>query len=118
MRRHGHGAVLADAAQVVAAQVHQHDVLGALLGIGQQFVGEVAILLGLLAAPACAGDRVQRGDAVLEPHMHLRAGADDAQRLAAHAGNALKVQEEHVGRRVEHAQRPVDRERVGVGGAA
>ena len=39
-----------DAADVVAAEVDQHDVLGALLRIGQQFLGERAILLGRRAA--------------------------------------------------------------------
>ena len=34
---HLHRAVLADAAQIVAAQVHEHDVFGALLRIGQKF---------------------------------------------------------------------------------
>jgi hypothetical protein len=36
LSRHLHGADLGDAAHVVAAEVEQHQVLGALLGIGQQ----------------------------------------------------------------------------------
>ena len=39
---HAHRAVLAHAAQVVAAQVHQHHVLGALLGVGQQLALQAA----------------------------------------------------------------------------
>ncbi len=34
------------------------------------------------------------------------------------AGDAAEVEEVHVGRRVQHAQRPIDRERIGVGLAA
>ena len=33
-------AVLGDPADVVAAQVHQHDVLGPLLGVGEQLLGQ------------------------------------------------------------------------------
>ena len=47
-------AVAGHAAHVVAAQVDQHDVLGPLLGIGQQFLGQPAVfLLGLRRGGAC-----------------------------------------------------------------
>ena len=41
-----HGAELAHAAEIVAPEVDQHHVLGALLLIGQQFGGDGPILLG------------------------------------------------------------------------
>ena len=43
---------LGHAADVVAAEVHQHDVLGLLLLVGQQFVGQLAVLLLRRAARA------------------------------------------------------------------
>ena len=52
--------------------------------------------------------------AVLQPHVHLRAGADHSYRLAVRAV-ARQFQEVHVGAGVGHAQRPVDGERVGLG---
>ena len=42
--RHRDGADLRDAADVVAAEIEQHQVLGALLGVGQQLLGERAVL--------------------------------------------------------------------------
>ena len=42
---------VADAAQVVAAQVDQHDVLGALLLVGAQVVDEAPVLGVVGAAP-------------------------------------------------------------------
>ena len=49
-----HGADLGDAADVVAAEVEQHQMLGALLGIGQQLVGERLVLVpALRRAAAC-----------------------------------------------------------------
>src|SRR5690606_33198636 len=47
---------LADAADVVAAEVDQHQVLGAFLGVGQQFGFQRAIFLDGPAARAGAGD--------------------------------------------------------------
>ena len=49
---------LADPLQVVAGQVDEHQVLGALLGVGQQLLGEAASSSGVLPAGARAGDRV------------------------------------------------------------
>src|SRR4029077_3460827 len=51
-----HGAVFADAAEVIAAEVHQHDVFGKLLGIGGEVGGQTLVLGFVSAAPARAGD--------------------------------------------------------------
>ena len=48
---------LGDAADVVAAEIEQHQMLGALLGVGEQLGGERGVLGRRLAAPARAGDR-------------------------------------------------------------
>ena len=42
------GAIIGDAAHVVASQVDEHDMLGSLLGVGQQLFGQRAVL-GLVA---------------------------------------------------------------------
>ena len=49
--RHAHGAVVADAAEVVAAEVHEHDVLGALLLVALQLLAQPQVVL-LVAARA------------------------------------------------------------------
>ena len=98
-------AVLADAADVVAPEVDQHHVLGALLLVALQLLGQPQVLfLGPAARPR-AGDRVRLDRASLDAHQHLRRRADD--RHAAHAD------EIHVGRRVDVPQRAVDGERIG-----
>ena len=51
-----HGAVFADAAEIVATQVHQHDMLGALFRIVEQVGGQLVVLGGRLTPPAGPGD--------------------------------------------------------------
>ena len=56
----GHGAGPRDAPEVVAAEVHEHHVLGALLGVTAELVGH-AVVVGRRGAPRPgAGDRVRR----------------------------------------------------------
>ena len=50
-------AVLADAAEVVAAEVDEHHVLGALLRVGEQLARALQVLLGRAGARARARDR-------------------------------------------------------------
>ena len=54
----------------------------AFLGVGQKFLGKDAILFGAAATPARAGNGVERGETVLEAHMHLGAGADNTQSVS------------------------------------
>ena len=61
------GARRADAAEVVAAEVDEHEVLGALLRVGEQLGGQRGVLLRRRAAPAGAGDRVQHRAAAGRP---------------------------------------------------
>ena len=75
--RHPHGAGVAHAADVVAAEVDQHDVLGALLLVALQLLAEPEVLLRGGAARARAGDRVRLDLAVLDAHQHLGRRADD-----------------------------------------
>ena len=98
------GAVLADAAEVVAAEVDEHHVLGALLLVGEQVGGDRDVGVGVGPARAGAGDRARRGGAAGDRHERLGRGADDLE--------VLEVEEVHVGRRVDRAQPAVDRERL------
>ena len=75
--RHAHAADLRDAADVVAAEVHEHDVLGALLLVAPQLLGQPLILVRRRAAPPRAGDRVRLDVPALDAHEHLGRGADD-----------------------------------------
>ena len=96
--------------EVVAGQVDQHHVLGALLGVGQQVLGVGDVLLGGGPAGPGAGDRV--GDRPPAGHLDqgLRAGADDVVRRAV---GGREAQEVHVRAGVRRAQHAVDVQRVG-----
>src|SRR5579884_868660 len=102
-----HRAVLADAAQVVATQIDQHDMLGALFGIGEEFGFERAVLVLIPPPPPRACDGAVEGLATLYPQQHLGRAADDADRP--------QPQEIHVGRGIDDAQRAIDLERIGPG---
>ena len=97
-------AVLAHAPEVVAAEVDEHHVLGALLLVGQQLGGDPLVLLGVGAARAGAGDRAGGDVAAGDGDQRLGRGADDLE--------VLEVEEVHVRRRVDRAQAAVDRERL------
>ena len=97
------GADLRHPAHVVAAEVEQHQVLGPLLGVGQQLGLERVVLLRRSAAPAGAGDGADGDRAVAHPHQDLGA--------RAHHLEVAEVEIEHVGAGVGAPQRPVERER-------
>ena len=104
-----HRAGGADALEVVAAEVDEHDVLGALLGSSRRLLLERQIVLGTLATRAGAGDRVQDHLAAGDLDMHLRRGADDVQRAAGRMLGAGR----NIGAGVGRAQHAVDIERIG-----
>ncbi len=99
---------MADAADVVAREIDEHEVLGAFLLVGEQVLleGEVVGVGG--AAFARAGDGTDLDEAVGEAHVDLGRGADD--------GEVARVQNEHVRRRVDGAQGAVEIERRAVEG--
>ena len=99
---HVDGARLADAGEVVAAEVDEHHVLGAILLGGEQPLG---VALGRLGR---AGDRAEAGAAVLAGHEPLGRRADER--------DPVELEQEQVRRRVDTPQRPVDVERGGRGG--
>ena len=55
-------AELRDAADVVAGEIDEHDVLGPFLRIGEQFVGQSLVFLGRRAARPGAGERAVGDD--------------------------------------------------------
>ncbi len=69
---------LGDAADVVAAEVEQHQMLGLLLGVGQQLLGQPRVLGRVAPRGACAGDRPDGDLAVAQPHQDLGARPDHA----------------------------------------
>ena len=103
--RDAHAAVLGDAPHVVATEIDEHHVLGALLFVALQLLGETQILFLVAAARTRARDRVRLDATPLDSHQHFRRRPDD--RPAADA------QEVHVGRRIHVPKRTIDGERVG-----
>ena len=63
----GDGADLGNAADVVAAEIEQHQMLGAFLRIGEEFRLERLILVRRRAAPPRAGDRADGHGAAAAP---------------------------------------------------
>ncbi len=78
--------------------------LGALLLVGEQLLGDAPVLLGARAARARAGDRARLDSPVVDGHERLGAGAGDLE--------VAEVEEVHVRARVDRAQAAVDRERL------
>ena len=91
-----HGAVFAHAADVVAPQVHEHDVLGAFFGILHKGGFDFAIFFFVVAARLCAGDRTVINIAPLHLHQHFR--------RTAHHVHVSQLEKIHVRRRIDHAQ--------------
>jgi len=101
-----HGAWLANPAQIVAGQVHQHDMLGAFLGVRQQLLGQRCIGCGIRAAAPGAGNGPQRGQSLpvlplLHLDHHLGAGADELP--------VPEIEVGHIGAGIHQPEAAVDR---------
>ena len=92
-------AVAGNSAHVVAAQIDQHGVLGALLWIGAQLVLEALIFGEGRAARPRAGDGAHRHPLTIHAYEQLG--------RAAHELHAIEHEVVHVRRRVQGAQCPV-----------
>ena len=99
----------ADPANVIAAQVHQHDVFGALLLASLQFLFVGVVLARGDAAWTGAGDGMGCGNPVLDFYHRLDGRTDDLE--------PIQVQIVHVGGRVDAAKGAVYLERVGISAA-
>ena len=97
-----------DATDVVAAQVDQHDVLGALLLVGEQVGAQAAVLGSRGAARTRAGERTREHAVALDAHERLGA--------RAHERHVARADVEHVRRRVHRAQHAVEVEPVALVG--
>ena len=103
--RHLHGAGFGHPAQVVASQVHQHEMFGALLLVHQQLVGQGPVFLFVAAPRPGAGDGTQGGDPVFQADHGLGRRADQDE--------LVQVHEEEIGRRIDVALGPVKGPGVG-----
>src|SRR6266849_7029001 len=101
------GAVVADTAEIVAAEIDEHDVLGALFFAGKQFFFEALVFGFVFAARLGAGNGAIKNVAALYFDEHFR--------RAAHDGDIVHLQVEEIGRRIQGAQLAVDFERLGFG---
>ncbi|MNP37327.1 hypothetical protein D3C76_1307690 [compost metagenome] len=82
-------------ADVVAAQVDQHQVLGDFFLVRQQVIFQSPVGFFVRTARACSGNRSHRDQVVFDPHQHLGRTADHME--------VTEVEEVHVRRRVEAA---------------
>ena len=104
---HADGPGARHAADVIAREVDEHDVLGALL-VGCAELGLHRDILGLVApARPRAGDRIHHDTPVLDAHERLGRRADER--------GPRDVDQEHVRGRVHVAERAVERQRLGCG---
>ena len=94
---------LGDAADIVAAEIEQHQMLGALLRIGEQLLLQRLVLVRRGAAPPRAGDRA---DGDLPP-----AGLDQDFRAGAGDGESAAIEKEQVRRRIDAPQGAIKRKR-------
>ena len=79
--RHGPGA--ATRPRSLRPEVDEHHVLGALLRVALELLGEEVVLAGVAAARPRAGDRVGRELVALDLEEQLRRGADDLELRAS-----------------------------------
>lgn len=100
---------LTDAINIVSAKVHEHDVLGAFLGVRQQLLGQCGVFVRGFAALTCACDRVGIDDTVLDLGQHFGGRADD--------DKVFEVDIKHVWRRVEGPEVAIHVEGVELGRA-
>ncbi len=97
---------LGDAADVITAEIKQHQVFGQFLGIGQQFQFQRLVLFRCLAAWTGAGDRADGQLAVAHAHQDFRRGAGQLE--------IAEVQVIEIGRRVVAPQGAIEGERIKV----
>ena len=79
-----HRAKFGDATNIVARQVNEHHMLGALFGILFQFTRQLAILLVIYSAFTCASNRSTHNATVAQLHHRLRRRAHDRHIIMFH----------------------------------
>ena len=99
-----HVNVMTVAAEVVACEIHEHDVLCILLGVGAQVLGSTSVFVAVAGTARSSGYGVDISRSSLYSAVCLRRGSEDAE--------AAEVEVEEVGRGIDAAQRPVELEVV------
>ena len=87
-------------AQVVAGKIHQHHVLGILLGIVAQILGILLVCLGIARTLGGSRNGIDVGPTAFNTTMGFRTGSEDAE--------AAKVEIEQVRTWIDAAQCPVE----------
>ena len=103
-----HRAIIGHAADVVAPQVDQHDVLGTLLGIGQQLFGQRPVLGFVGTAAPRARQRPDR-------HQHRPRRAPGSPASSRSRRNRRRADRNRNGLGIDDPQDAVDVERIGLG---
>src|SRR2546428_7358057 len=98
---HRYGPGPGDTADVVAAEVDEHDVLRALFQVAEQLLLQTPVLRRIRAAPPRAGERPGLDAVALDLDELLGRRADDVP-------VTTQGEKEHVGRRVDSAQASID----------
>src|SRR6266516_2660620 len=92
-----------DPPDIVAAEIEQHEMLGALLGIGEEFGFECLILARRCATWPGAGDRTDRHDATGGLHHDFRTGSGDCE--------TAEIEKIKIWRWIDAAQSAIKRKR-------
>ncbi|SHT17505.1 Uncharacterised protein [Mycobacteroides abscessus subsp. abscessus] len=100
-------------AEVVAAEIDQHQMFGHFFLVGQQILGEQDVFLIGRPAPASARDRVGGRHSILHGDQGLRAGSNNRKRRSAFG--VRRVQQIHIGAGIGDPQDPVHLEWVDIG---
>ena len=97
---HAHASVFRNPAEVITAEVHEHDVLGALLRIGEHLRFESLIFALVAPAWTSSGNRAIKSIAPLHFHKHFGRTACDS--------DVAELQIIKIGRWIHHAERAVN----------
>src|SRR6185437_15230879 len=108
-RGDGDGTDGGNAADVVAAEIHEHDMLSALFLVGEELAGE----FGVEGFGGAAGAGASDGPV---EDLILLVDLDEEFGRSADEGGIAELEEEHVGRRIDGAQGAVDLEGGNLGG--
>src|SRR5579859_480929 len=98
--------VFADAAKVIAAEVHEHDVFGALFFAREHLALKALVFGFVFAAAARAGDGTIENVPSLNFDKHFRRTADDC--------NIVQLKIKKIRRRIQRAQLAIDFKWIGL----
>ncbi len=101
---------LGDAADIVAAEIEQHQMLGAFFRIGEEFGLKRLIVMRRGAARSCAGNWTDSDFAARSFDQDFRARSGD--------GETAEIEEIEIGRGIDPAQRAIERNGCSAKGAS